>query len=111
MSQPLEEYLVECQETGSFPDGKMSVSSKTISGDTPLHFAALQGNLSVVRLLVEAGSDVNVRGESEYTPLDYAVEFNNVEVIEFLQSMGAITNMEDAPNNSLKVDGPDGPQP
>ena len=37
--------------------------SRSEDGFTPLHFAAFQGNLELVRFLVKHGADVNARNE------------------------------------------------
>jgi ankyrin repeat protein len=39
------------------------------SDSFPLHYAALTGNLSAARLLLERGADVNARDDTEWTPL------------------------------------------
>ena len=42
------------------------------NSDTPLHLACLQGHTDVVRVLLEAGADVDARNSSLWTPLDCA---------------------------------------
>eukprot|EP00730_Choanoeca_flexa_P006226 TRINITY_DN12112_c0_g1_i12.p2 TRINITY_DN12112_c0_g1~~TRINITY_DN12112_c0_g1_i12.p2 ORF type:complete len:347 (+),score=80.53 TRINITY_DN12112_c0_g1_i12:1316-2356(+) len=44
--------------------------AKDKDGNTPLHDACREGNLAVVRLLLQYGADPNIRGEGEETPLD-----------------------------------------
>lgn len=38
-------------------------------GNTPLHYAIADGQVSVLKVLVEAGADVNAQNDSGYTPL------------------------------------------
>jgi hypothetical protein len=54
------------------------------SGNTPLFNAMLQGNLDCVRILIEAGADVNQVSKSKETPLIYAVRQNNSELVRLL---------------------------
>ena len=48
--------------------------------NTPLHYAARRGHLSVARMLVEAGADLTVRDEGGKTAADWATG----ELKEFL---------------------------
>src|ERR1700683_3914704 len=48
------------------------VTVKDRLGHTPLHYAALYGNVESVRILLEHGADVNGRNKSEATALIYA---------------------------------------
>jgi len=57
---------------------------------THLHRAiAYDRSLTIVRLLVEAGADVNARDDLGMTPLRYAVRHGRDDVIAMLQSSGA----------------------
>lgn len=58
-------------------------------GDSCLHIAAIRGDLRAVKLLVEAGLDVNFIGDMGYTALHYASSFKHQEIIDFLLSKGA----------------------
>jgi uncharacterized protein len=40
------------------------VNHKNVSGNTPLHWAGMNGNLDVVKLLVGAGADAGIRNEA-----------------------------------------------
>ncbi len=53
-------------------------------GLRPLHYAARQGHLDVVKLFVEAGADVNVQEDYGFTPLHEAAENGNLEVAKYL---------------------------
>ena len=52
---------------------------------SPLHNAAGKGHADIVKLLVEAGADLNVRADRAKTPLDIARDKGHVEVIRYLQ--------------------------
>jgi len=51
---------------------------------TPLHMAAVKGDLRIVELLVEKGAEVEVLTHDQQTPLHKACLYNNVECIKFL---------------------------
>jgi len=51
---------------------------------TPLHLAAIRGNLHIVRLLVESGADKNAKDFDENTPLHHSSEFGHFECIIYL---------------------------
>ncbi|MGD1948334.1 MAG: ankyrin repeat domain-containing protein [Leptolyngbyaceae cyanobacterium] len=59
---------------------------------TGLMWAAAEGHLSVVNLLLSAGSNVNARNQVNYTALLYAVEADRREVILTLLDHGAPTD-------------------
>ena len=47
-------------------------------GETALHLAAAAGNVAAVRMLLEAGAEVEARTEDGRAPLDYAVQLGAV---------------------------------
>lgn len=57
--------------------------------DSCLHKAVLRGNLRAVKILVEAGLDINLPGDMSQTPLHYATSWNYPEIAEYLLSKGA----------------------
>lgn len=83
----LPEYLVT--ETGC-----TSVFSKSGFGNFPINIAAARGKIEELQVLVESGSDINQTGEHGYTPLHEAVEQGYAEVVRFLLSRGADTEIK-----------------
>jgi len=64
-------------------------------GDTCLHYAAMRGDATSARLLLELGMDVNETGDMGDTALHYAKKFGNSSVVEVLLEYNAdlsITN-------------------
>jgi ankyrin repeat protein len=55
------------------------------TGMTSLHWAAVEGNLELVRLLVEKGAKVDVRDREKKTPLEKAIARDKQEVVEYLR--------------------------
>jgi ankyrin repeat protein len=51
---------------------------------TPLHLASIRGYTSIVRALIAAGANKNVKDFDENTPLHYASEYGHFETIIFL---------------------------
>ena len=53
---------------------------------TVLHYACDQGQLEVVKLLLEKGADVNAKNEEGETPLDIAKKTSNKEIIKLFEN-------------------------
>ena len=71
------------------PDGSQFES-------TPLQCAARTGNLEMARLLINAGAEVNAKGNPGRTPLSFAVLSGRLDMIRFLIEKGAEVNTRDA---------------
>jgi ankyrin repeat protein len=64
-------------------------------GSTPLHMAAWKGKAAVVRLLLEAGADVNAHNDNTHwgtTPLHAAAHSNRKGIADLLIAHGADVN-------------------
>jgi ankyrin repeat protein len=61
--------------------------------DTLLIEAADNGHLDVVKLLIENGADVNLKGEAWYGPLHAAAAKGHIEVVKILLENGADINI------------------
>jgi ankyrin repeat protein len=60
---------------------------KDRDGCTPLHLAARNGHLDIVKLLVDSNADINTRDADDETPLDAAVTNGKLEVASFLAGL------------------------
>ena len=70
--------------------GPFDADDQDQNGDTALHRAALQGNISIIKMLEKNGASINIRNlEAEY-PLHKALVHNNPALIEELASKGNI---------------------
>lgn len=69
------------------------------NGITPLMLAAKEGNDWSVRMLLEAGADVNARDKDGWTALMYAVRYqNSSSIITMLQNGGAYLRIRNTHN-------------
>nr|XP_020654695.1 BRCA1-associated RING domain protein 1 [Pogona vitticeps] len=61
-------------------------------GETLLHIASIEGNLSTVEHLLKSGADPNVQDYAGWTPLHEACNHGHKEVAELLLQHGALLN-------------------
>lgn len=69
--------------------GSTNFSIKDTSSLMPLHAAAGNGHLSVVHILVQAGSALECLDKSQYTPLMLAALNGHNNVVKYLVKAGA----------------------
>ena len=55
----------------------VSVNVADVDGRTPLHLAALHGNLATVSMLLDCGADFTLRDRFGRTAVDEALQSNN----------------------------------
>jgi ankyrin repeat protein len=72
----------------------IDVSSRGIFKDTPLHIAAVWGNIDAGKILLDAGADINAKGENGFTALQEAVQQRNRPFVEFLLTRGASVKIQ-----------------
>ncbi len=69
---------------------KIDVNSTDKYGWIPLHDAAMQGDPQIVRLLINAGANINAQDKEEkWTPLHDAVRMNHPQIVQMLLDTGA----------------------
>ncbi|XP_020297140.1 uncharacterized protein LOC109861755 isoform X2 [Pseudomyrmex gracilis] len=60
--------------------------------NTPLHFAVLNGDIEIVKMLLDRRANVNATTWQGTTPLHYAIENKKIEIAELLLNHGANVN-------------------
>ena len=76
-----------------------TLSNKDARGDdvlTPLHRAAMNGQVEAVRALLKAGADVNAQDKYEVTPLHFAAYSGHDKAVHVLLEAGANVNAKDS---------------
>jgi hypothetical protein len=84
MDQYLMNYLRELEDECGFNNENVAPNTRSRTGDTPIHIAAINGNLRAIALLIEEGVDLNTKGEGGMTPLHYAVQMQQIEAVKIL---------------------------
>ncbi|MFJ2990863.1 ankyrin repeat domain-containing protein [Collimonas sp. NPDC087041] len=64
------------------------------NGDNFMHIAAQRGDVNTITLLVDAGMNVNQKGDMGSTALHYAYGGKHQRVVDFLLAHGASTEIE-----------------
>jgi len=77
-----------------------AVASRNLSvryddGQTPLHFAAINGDEAIANYLLENNANFSVQDSSGATPLHEAIRYGNLEVARLLLNAGANVNAQD----------------
>jgi ankyrin repeat protein len=67
-------------------------TSEPVRNQTALMWAASEGNIAAVEMLVEFGADVKAKAKGGFTPLMFAVRNGHKEAVEFLLAHGANAN-------------------
>lgn len=77
-------------------DKHPAINSQINTGETSLHIACNLELQSIVQKLLEVGADPNIKdNEHELTPLNYAVNLNNTEIVKLLIKYKANINSQD----------------
>lgn len=72
-----------------FEEKIISVNQTGLMGETLLNLAVISQSPKDVRLLLENGADVNAKGELEFTPIQNACIYGNLDIIDMLIKFGA----------------------
>jgi len=66
--------------------------------NTPLHYAAINGDIEIVEMLLSRHANINAENKYGNTPLHNAVESKKMEIIELLLKKGANVNARNSNN-------------
>lgn len=69
-----------------FLDNGLDINGCSNYGDTPLHMAAMRGNLECVKLLLEIGADDSILNNKNETALEVAEERDNFEITDCIET-------------------------
>jgi ankyrin repeat protein/L-ascorbate metabolism protein UlaG (beta-lactamase superfamily) len=64
---------------------------ENILGNTPLHIAAINGDLQSTEILLKAGAKANILNNSNKTAVDYAIRYGYPEVVSLFMTNGLAT--------------------
>lgn len=66
-----------------------TASTEAAKNYTPLHWAASQGYVEMIKVLVGKSYDLNAKDENGFTPLHYAAVSGQIEAVKYLTENGA----------------------
>jgi tetratricopeptide (TPR) repeat protein len=72
------------------------VNATNRDGQTPLHYAAWEGHVDCLQLLLDADADVNATNSSGQAPLHLAAWYGKDDAVEWLLARKADVNAQDA---------------
>jgi ankyrin repeat protein len=70
------------------------VNAKRSNNETPLHWAALNGQTMIAEMLINKGAKTEVKNSDGSTPLDYAAKSKNKTTITLLEKYSSTTKKE-----------------
>jgi hypothetical protein len=94
--------LHHCAENGLTSSVKRLLSIRNINVNvkdlyewTPLHYAARNGHIEIIRLLLQNGAVVNAKNNCGSTPLHWAASHGHVDILHLLVENGANLEAQD----------------
>jgi ankyrin repeat protein len=79
-----------------------NIDTKSVTGDTALHYACNYQLTEIVKVLLEFNADPNiVEGENDFTPIFFSVIQNNFDITKLLIEAGANPNQQDSQGNTI----------
>jgi ankyrin repeat protein len=90
MDKEIQRILAEVSKSCDFEEVDFSdLNACGVDGDNALHVIVRFGDLAAAKALIEAGIDINKRGDLGYTPLHLACMKGNLEMVKLLVNKGA----------------------
>lgn len=78
----------------------VDVRAPAKNNTTPLHWAASQESIDVIRLFVKKGADINAKADNGWAPLHFAVRAGKLVSVANLVKLGADINEKDGSGNA-----------
>ncbi|QQO08548.1 ankyrin repeat domain-containing protein [Breznakiella homolactica] len=75
-------------------------SMRTADGLAPIHFAAREGSIGIVRFLINKKADINAKNAAGMTALHESARSGDLETMSLLLSSGIAVNSRDAKGNT-----------
>jgi uncharacterized protein len=96
MKPEVSAFLHSLVDIPSFNRPITGINERGASGQTPLHVAAIQGNVGLINALLSEGAEIDATGEHGYTPLHEAIEQGHSDVTQALIGAGASIEIRNA---------------
>lgn len=81
----------------------IDINTRDSSDRTALHLATVNGNLKIIRILIEAGANVNAQDGDGKTPIIKAIECNHEDLVQFFLCVGADPEIADHENGNTPL--------
>ena len=78
----------------------LSQKSRNKKGETPLHLAAIKGDLALARKLINDGADPNMKDYAGWTPLHEACNHGHVDIVKLFLDHDALINIPGLDNDT-----------
>uniref|UniRef100_A0A8C8DMP6 BRCA1 associated RING domain 1 n=1 Tax=Oryzias sinensis TaxID=183150 RepID=A0A8C8DMP6_9TELE len=88
------------RSSGRPNSGSPAFMKRNYKGETPLHLAAIKGDVEAVKELLDQGADPNQKDNAGWTPLHEACNLGHLTVVEVLATRGALLNTPGYENDS-----------
>lgn len=86
----LQEVYDEIELTAFFADKK--ITDPNMEGhftNHPLHIVSVWGDCEAIKILVDAGAEINIKGERGFTPIMEAISQRKFDAVKLLIQLGA----------------------
>ena len=75
---------------------QIGVATRGANGTTPLHWMALLGDVQAIRLLIEAGANIDAVDNDGCTPIHIAAQWRQTSAVHILKNSGADCTIKNA---------------
>jgi ankyrin repeat protein len=94
MTRTLQTVLAQIESSTAFSDLPMSITTRSIFGDYPIHAVAGWADKEGVEILLKHGADINSIGDRGETPIYSALKPGNEEFLRVMIDHGARTDVK-----------------